>query len=226
MTYEAIIFDCDGVLVNSEKVGSEVELRLLRSYGCEVIEEELRAECFGKTAQENFAYYRKHWADKIPDNFEEEFKQGLEESFHDNLEAVAGVEDTIALLALPKAVASNSYRESLTLMLSKTRLIDYFFGCIFGADMVERGKPAPDLYLAAAEKLGVDPQKCLVIEDSPTGVKAAKAAGMSVLGFTGGGHTFVGHDQVLRMAGAFDIITEFPQILNFVSDLPVKQAQG
>lgn len=226
MTYEAIIFDCDGVLVNSEKVGSEVELRLLKSYGCDVIEEELRAECFGKTAQESFAYYRKHWGDKIPDNFEDEFKSGLEESFHEHLEAVAGVEDTIALLALPKAIASNSYSESLTFILSKTGLIDYFFGCIFGADMVEHGKPAPDVYLAAAQKLGVDPQKCLVIEDSPTGVKAAKAAGMSVLGFTGGGHSFVGHDEVLRMAGAFDIITEFPQILNYVSDFPAKQAQA
>ena len=224
MTYEAIIFDCDGVLITSEKLGNEVSLRLLKSYGCEVTEEELRTECFGRTTQETFAYYRAHWDDKLPENFESELTNALEESFRDGLEAVAGVEDTIALLALPKAVASNSSSESLTFLLSKTGLIDYFFGCIFGADMVEHGKPAPDLYLAAAEKLGVHPKKCLVIEDSPTGVKAAIAAEMSVLGFTGGGHSFVGHSEILRMAGAFDIITEFPQILNFVSDIPALRA--
>ena len=150
----------------------------------------------------------------------------IEQAFRQNLEAVAGVEDTIAQLALPKAVASNSTSDLLTLILSTTGLIDYFFGCIFGADMVKHGKPAPDLYLAAAEKLGVDPKSCLVIEDSPTGVKAAKAAGMSVLGFTGGGASFVGHEDVLRIAGAFDIITEFPHLLSFVSEFPIKQAHA
>ncbi len=226
MNFEAVIFDCDGVLVSSEKLGSEVEMKMLTSYGCDVTEEELRAECFGRTLDEIFAYYRTHWNDKLPSTFEAEFMEALEASYQDRLEAIPGVEDTVAFLSLPKAVASNSPSELLTLALSKTSLIDYFVGCIFSADMVAQGKPAPDVYLAAAAKLGVDPKRCLVVEDSPTGVKAGKAAGMSVLGFTGGGHTFVGHAEVLRMTGAFDVISEFPRLLDYVSDVPYQASNG
>jgi HAD superfamily hydrolase (TIGR01509 family) len=127
------------------------------------------------------------------------------------------VEDILAFLEIPKAVVSNSQTDRLALALSKTGLIDYFVGCMFSVDMVKQGKPAPDLYLMAAGKLGVLPEKCLAIEDSPTGVKAGKAAGMEVVGFTGGGHTFEGHSEALITAGASKVINNFSNFLQILA---------
>lgn len=227
MIFEAVIFDCDGVLVASEKLSSALEMQMLRDLGCDVTREELTSACFGKTQQEAFIYFRERWGDKIPSSFEQDYIQALHHKFAHELDVVPGVENILAFLELPKAVASNSQKDRLTLALSKTGLIDYFVGRMFSVDMVKRGKPSPDLYLAAADKLGVSPEKCLVVEDSPPGVKAGKAAGMSVLGFTGGGYTFPDHPKFLRLAGAFDVIDEFPKLLDILN-LPeaLQQAQG
>ena len=216
MSFEAIIFDCDGVLVASEKLSSHLEIEMLTKLGCDVTTEELRTACLGKTQEETFRYFREKWGHKIPLSFEQEYLQSLKEKFSHELEAVPGVDNTLACLELPIAVASNATNDRLTLALSKTGLIDYFVGHIFSVDMVKHGKPAPDLYLAAAAKLGAEPKKCLVIEDSPTGAKAGKAAGMTVLGFTGGGHTFPDHAPLLLQAGAVNVIAEFPELLDFV----------
>ncbi len=227
MSFDAVIFDCDGVLVASEKLSSALEIKMLTELGCSVTQEELIAACFGKTQQEAFDYFRERWGDKIPLSFEQDYIQALHHKFFHELEVVPGVGDVLPFLKLPKAVASNSQKDRLTLVLSKTGLIDYFVGRIFPVDAVKRGKPAPDLYLAAADRLGVNPEKCLVVEDSPTGVKAGKAAGMSVLGFTGGGCTFPEHSQLLNLAGAFDVIDEFPKLLNFLTPLAtLQQVQG
>ena len=218
MAFKAILFDCDGVLVQSEKIGSTLEIDMLEALGCDVDHQVLHQTLYGRTQQEAFDYFRQQWGSKIPPNFEQEFFQNLDQRFKEQLRPMPGVENVVAFLELPKAVVTNSTQERLTFVLSKTGLIDYFVGKMFTLDQVTQGKPAPDLYLLAAETLGVAAKECLVVEDSIVGVQSAVAAGMTVLGFIGGDHTFDGHDASLRAAGATDVITEFPKLLDYLRD--------
>lgn len=218
MSFQAVIFDCDGVLVESEKLAFDLEVELLTALGCSVEPETFRSACFGKTEEAAFAYFQETWGDLIPPSFPDDYRTALNDLYQRDLVAIPEVSETLSLLDLPKAVASNSPSRRLTLALTKTGLMPHFKDHFFPVDAVEKGKPAPDLYLAAAASLGVKPHLCLAVEDSPTGVAAGRAAGMTVLGFTGGGHTFPEHGDLLRHAGAHAVCSRFSDLLYFLRE--------
>jgi HAD superfamily hydrolase (TIGR01509 family) len=127
-----------------------------------------------------------------------------------HLTEVAGATDAVRALALPKAIASSGSAQGLERKLKQTGLWDYFAPHVYSADHVARAKPAPDLFLHAAAALGVAPVDCLVIEDSVNGVTAARAAGMTVWGFLGGGHAYDGMVARLTAAGAERVLIDWP----------------
>jgi len=132
----------------------------------------------------------------------------------DLLQTVPGAAGVLRDISMPFAVASSSRTEFLESKLKRVGLWDLATPHVYSADLVEQGKPAPDIFLYAAEKLQVVPEKCLVIEDSVNGVQAGVAAGMTVWGFTGGGHCFEGHGERLLEVGAADVMDDFPALLN------------
>lgn len=139
------------------------------------------------------------------------------ETFDRELKAVAGVKEVIEDLSIPICVASSSSPQRIRRSLSLTGLIDYFGDHIFSAAQVEHGKPAPDLFLLAAARMLVHPDRCLVIEDSVPGVIAAKTAAMHVFGFTGGSHCSPTHAEKLLAAGAdatFQSMKNLPDLLS------------
>jgi HAD superfamily hydrolase (TIGR01509 family) len=129
---------------------------------------------------------------------------------------IDGVDTALAQIPLPKACASNSHEPYIRAVLARTGLSAFFGDHVFCADMVAKPKPAPDIYLAASERFGIEPDACLVVEDSVTGATAAHAAGMSVFGFTGGGHTKDAQMDALLAAGAqqvFDDMHRLPALV-------------
>lgn len=208
----AIIFDCDGVLVDSEALGLEASAVYLQSHGLNWSPADLvrlftgyRDDVFAARLTE--AYRAVHGKDPRRDFFE-----GLVDERRkrrDELAAVDGAHDAVASLALPKAVASSSRARFLEAKLKRVALWDLLAPHVYSAEGVAQGKPAPDIFLYAAEKLGVEPAACLVLEDSVNGVRAGVAAGMTVWGFTGGGHCFDGHAALLEEAGAHGVVDGF-----------------
>jgi len=209
----AVIFDCDGVLIDSEVIAVEVETALLAEHGLHYEIPEFVARFMGMSDK---AFYAALSDDSIlrlgralPDDFKARVDAGKRLLNEQKLAAVAGIEFAVARLSLPKAVASSSETHHLDYKLRKTRLWDLFAPHIYSADHVTHAKPAPDLFLHAANALGVAPVDCLVIEDSVNGVKAALAANMRVWGFAGGGHMDDAGRARLAAAGAGRIVDDW-----------------
>jgi HAD superfamily hydrolase (TIGR01509 family) len=139
----------------------------------------------------------------VPEQFSTELSAGVRAAFLSSLCPIEGVGSVLRGLQIPHCVASSSDVDRVSLSLSLTGLASHFDGQLFTSQMVERGKPAPDLFFYAAERMQADPQRTLVIEDSISGVRAAKAAGMTVWGFVGGSH-YQSRDgeAILQQAGA------------------------
>ena len=213
MTIEAIIFDCDGVLVDSEILGLADSTAYLRGHGFDWSEADLvrlftgyRDDVFA--AKLTAAYVERHGAEPPAGFFEGLVQQRRRKK--DKLQTVPGAREALKKLTVPLAVASSSRTEFLEGKLKRVDLWDAVAPHVYSAECVEHGKPAPDIFLYTAEKLGAAPEKCVVVEDSVNGVKAGVTAGMVVWGFTGGGHCFEGHGERLRDAGAVHIATGFP----------------
>jgi HAD superfamily hydrolase (TIGR01509 family) len=194
-----IIFDCDGVLVDSEPLAMAVLLDTIRGAGLE-LDPEIGYELFlgrslasiGRTLVEDFGI-------KLDAVALEEMRQRLYARFRADLRPIPHLPEVVAGLPVPFCVASSSQPERIELALRLTGLWPYFEGKLFSATMVRNGKPAPDLFLLAAERMGYDPANSLVVEDSPAGIRAAQAAGMRVLAYNGGGHARnVQHEARLR----------------------------
>lgn len=221
MQFDAIIFDCDGVLVDSEILGLDASAAYLKSHGFEWSPADLvclftgyRDDVFA--ARLTAAYRERHQADPPRGFFE-----GLvaeRRALRHLLQAVPGCADAVSAIALPKAVASSSRTEFLTSKMQRTGLYELFEPHVYSADLVAHGKPAPDIFLYAAEKISASPARCLAIEDSVNGVRAAQAAGMTVWGFLGGGHCFDGHGERLKEAGAARVIEDFPALVTVFSN--------
>jgi HAD superfamily hydrolase (TIGR01509 family) len=178
-----VVFDCDGVLVDSEGLAWDAWAELLATYGAEPTDDDIEL-LTGRTEDDAYEYFSRRVA--LPDRarFGEELAVAIADRFVRSLEAFGDAEDTLVVLherGTPMAVASSSTRARLMLALTTTGL-DRFFGVSVAGDEVERGKPAPDLFLEAARRLGVPPAECVAVEDSDAGVAAAKAAGMFVVG--------------------------------------------
>jgi HAD superfamily hydrolase (TIGR01509 family) len=201
-TPDLVIFDCDGVLIDSEALSLPVEAAILAEHGFSITVDEIRERYVGHSLASMFADLEKRFDRSLPDGFETMLRQRIEALFEAELAAMDGVAALVDALDCGKCVASSSLPARLRHTLSLVGLYEKFAPHIFSASQVERGKPAPDLFLFAAERMGAAPSRCLVIEDSVAGVHAARAAGMTVLGFCGGGHCGNGHGERLRREGA------------------------
>lgn len=197
-----IIFDCDGVLVDSEPLSMRADVELLARHGVTITAEEAHRRFVGLTFEAMQARLEQEIGRRLPATLRAEKDQLLLELYQHHLREVPGVRAVLEGLAGAPSIASNSPRDRVVVALALTGLQDFFGGRITSYEEVAQGKPAPDIYLRAAEKAGVGPRDCLVIEDSVTGVTAAFRAGCKVIGFTGthpdGGH----HAGALRAAGA------------------------
>lgn len=202
-----IIFDCDGVLVDSEIISNAIDAELMTGAGHTITTAELVQGYIGQPKAQIWAAIAQERGIAWPDGLLAEADRLLLERIETDLLEVVGAGAALGQLTGPMAVASSSAMPKLRRSLTLCGLIDYFDPRIFSASQVARGKPAPDVFLFAADQCGVAPASCIVVEDSVAGVVAARAAGMTVLGFTGGRHTYPGHAEKLRAAGACDTVT-------------------
>ncbi|MEM7570404.1 MAG: HAD family phosphatase [Pseudomonadota bacterium] len=210
--FDAIIFDCDGVLVDSEIAGLDESAAYLERHGLAWTKAELIERFSGLRDDQFFALLTDAYREVHGTNPTEEFFTGLYDQRRLSgmpLEAMLGALDVIKGLKQRLAVASSSRTDRLETKLKTTGLWPLFAPHVYSADLVDHGKPAPDIYLYAAEKLGINPARCLVVEDSVNGVQSGLRAGMTVWGFTGGGHCFDGHGERLLAAGADWVAADF-----------------
>ena len=199
---DLIIFDCDGVLVDSEVLSCRCLSETLAQYGIGLSVDQALDLFLGRSLATVFEHYE-GLGRPIPEQFAAELRTGIRGAFRSSLGPIEGVKSVLEDLRIPFCVASSSDVDRVSFSLSLTGLAAHFDARLYTSQMVERGKPAPDLFLYAAEKMGFDPRRTLVIEDSVSGVKAGKAAGMTVWGFVGGSH-YQSRDgkAILRAAGA------------------------
>lgn len=202
----ALIFDCDGVLVDSEAIVMAVERGLLAEVGLEFETAEYVARFTGLSYDDYFAALdaerRVRTGEGLPRDLYDRIKDASVEAVERELEAVPGIAELVAAVTVPTAVASSSFPWSLDMKLKKTGLYDRFAPHVYSSKLVPNGKPAPDIFLYAADRLGVAPADCAVVEDSVNGIRAAVAAGMAAWGFTGAGHADPGLAERLTAAGA------------------------
>ena len=215
---DLLIFDCDGVLVDSEPIANRVLAERLTAIGYPIAPAECEARFTGLRFRTVFATVEAELGRKLPPGFGEEVRESTLAAFTESLQPIRGVAEAVQALDLPRCVASSSAPDWIRHALAVTGLIGLFDPNLFSAVMVPHGKPHPDLFLLAAERMGARPEHCLVIEDSVPGVTAAKAAGMRVLGFVGGGHArSPTWRQALREAGAallFDDMRRLPGLVD------------
>ncbi|MEW1632972.1 HAD family hydrolase [Streptomyces sp. NPDC093801] len=183
---ELVIFDCDGVLVDSERIAARVQVALGAAWGWPLTEEEVVDRFIGRS----HAAIREQIADRLGQEtaaiWSERFEELHREAVDAGLAPVDGLPEALDALTLPTCVASSGSHDKMRHTLGRTGLYARFAGRIYSATEVARGKPAPDLFLHAARRMGVDPAACVVVEDSGPGVRAARAAGMRSLGYAGG----------------------------------------
>ena len=184
--FDAVLFDCDGVLVDSEPITNRVLADMLGELGARLSLEDTIRTFVGKAVWQEFALIRELTGRPVPDGFYDDYKRRRDDALRDTIEAVPGIGvvfDACAATGLPIAVASGAERAKMQITLGRTGLLPRLDPHIYGADQVARSKPHPDVYLLAAKGLRVDPARCLVIEDTATGTQAGVAAGATVFGY-------------------------------------------
>ena len=209
-SFDLVIFDCDGVLVNSEPLANQVFVELLAEHGHRVNVQEYQREFSGAAIHERLAVTSQKLDWTPPANFYSVFNERLSDLTKRELTPVAGIHDLIRSITVPICVASNGSREEILLRLKIARLTEFFGGAIFSGLEVAHPKPAPDVFLEAARSFNASPARCVVIEDSIPGVTAAVRAGMRVFG-----HAAFTPSESLLAAGAipFESMLELQSIL-------------
>lgn len=216
-----IIFDCDGVLIDSEVLSCHCLSQLLKAHGADLSAEDVMRLFLGQSRTAMLDYFAQR-GKVLPSDFSTTLQARIRESFTSELKAIEGVFDVLDHLETPYCVASSSDVARLRLSLELTGLSPYFTDKWFSSEFVKAGKPAPDLFLHAAATLGVPAGRVLVIEDSLTGILAAKAAGMMVWGFVGGSHhRILPNAPALRAAGADRIVQSMPELGEAIRGLAV-----
>jgi len=195
-----LILDNDGVLVDSEPIANRILAALLSEYGDPITYEEAVARYMGTSLAHVREVVEAKLQRALPADFERRYHDELFSRLRSEPTSVPGVEAALDAIDLPSCVASSGTHERIELTLKTVGLYDRFAGRILSAQDVQRGKPFPDLFLHAAEQMGADPADAIVVEDSPYGVEAAKAAGMTVVGYAG-------LTPASRLAGADRVIT-------------------
>ncbi|WP_369720304.1 HAD family hydrolase [Bradyrhizobium sp. LLZ17] len=216
MPIDLIIFDCDGVLVDSEVISCRAHADVLTKHGYPITSEQVFDRFLGRSMRQATREVEAELGRSLPDDFHAQVYAEIFRSFAASLQATPHVSQTLAQIAVPTCVASSGPPEKISASLNRVGLYGRFAPNIFSAVQVSNGKPAPDLFLFAAQKMGVPPERCVVIEDSLAGIAGARAAGMIVFGFHGGSHCRDGYAETLREAGAdliFDDMRELPELI-------------
>lgn len=211
MNFSAILFDCDGVLVDSEIIYIDVEREHLSRLGLTYSLQDYQQRFVGLTSTDFYKTIGDDYAalgnGPLPADFADGLDRATRERMDRDLVAVAGIKSLLEVYRGPKAVASSTRLNRLIEKLKQTGLHAYFDPHIYSGEQVRNGKPAPDLFLFAADKLQATADECLVIEDSVNGVRAGCAAGMTVWGFTGGSHSDDALKVRLLEAGASEVFS-------------------
>jgi HAD superfamily hydrolase (TIGR01509 family) len=211
MKFEAILFDCDGVLVDSEPLTNGVLRDMLQERGWHLTVAECMRLFLGKAVKDEAALIEQHTGEPVTEDWLAAFRDRRNAALSLHLTAIPNIHDAVhrihALHGGRIACASGADRFKVELMLRKLGLIGYFEQRIFSGHEMPRSKPFPDVYLAAAAALGVDPVRCAVVEDTVTGVLAGVAAGATVFAYSPGSSTHV-DALALRQAGAHQIFSD------------------
>ena len=220
--FELVIFDCDGILVDSERLAVRVEAQVLQELGWPLTEDEVVDRFVGRSASYMQAEVERELGRSI--DWDATFAPRHRATYEADLEAVEGVTgvvDGLRSRGVAICVASSSTHESIEFKLRRTGLWDAFEGAVFSVEDVAHGKPAPDVFLHAANKLGAPPEACAVVEDSESGVAAGVAAGMAVFAFAGG----VTRAERLTRPGA-TVFHEMPELHSLLERTDPVDADG
>jgi HAD superfamily hydrolase (TIGR01509 family) len=216
--FDLTIFDCDGVLVDSEVISCRAHADTLTRHGYPITSDQVFDRFLGRSMRKATLEIEAELGRRLPDDFHTQVYAEIFRLFAASLEATPHIEEALAAIALPVCVASSGPPEKISTSLNHVGLYGRFAPHIFSfsAVQVPNGKPAPDLFLFAAERMRTSPERCLVIEDSVAGVTGARAAGMTVLGYHGGSHCRPNTADMLRAAGAattFDDMRQLPGLI-------------
>jgi HAD superfamily hydrolase (TIGR01509 family) len=214
-----VIFDCDGVLIDSEILADRVVLEYCAEQFPALDFSAWQGRMTGTRTLDILSMMETEYTIRFADNADDIILQRLDERLTYEVQPISGVADALALITYKKAVVSNSYSQHVKRLLGQTDLLKQFDDSIFGADLVARPKPYPDLYLLAAKTMLVGPADCIVIEDSVPGVTAATAAGMKVIGFTGGSHSRPRYTDKLLETGASIVIESMAYLPSTIDKL-------
>lgn len=208
--YKCIIFDCDGVLIDSESIAIGVLVDMANDLGAKMDFKESLINLKGKSLNSCMSLISERIGEKLPLNFEADYRINTFEAFRQKIKPIEGIKEVIETLELPFCVASSGPANKIRLNLEITGLLPYFEGKIFSCYDIQKWKPEPDIFLWAAKTMGFDPKDCLVIEDSVSGVKGAKAGGFDVFGYTE-------HDYQNELKGhATKTFNRMPKLLEMI----------
>lgn len=214
---ELIIFDCDGVLVDSEPLSFRVLSETITAAGASIPLEDCYRLFLGKSIHSMREILGRDYGTQLSDADLAEMQARLFEVYRQELCPIPGIANLLEKLQQPFCVASSGLPERIRLALELTGLLPAFEPHVFSATMVERGKPAPDLFLHAAAEMDTPPARCLVIEDSTAGIEAAQSAGMTVIGFTGGSHAQMsGYREKLEALQPDAVISDLAELAAFL----------
>lgn len=217
MSFKAIIFDCDGVIMDSEVLACQVSVDALNKYDYPITLDDYLNRYMGKGFRHAIAEVKAETGLDIGAQITPEEKDEIRKKvFEERLEAIPYVAEVLEKLHLPFCIASGSAMDKLEHTLDIVKLKHHFKDRYFSTELVEKGKPAPDIFLYAAKKLGINPKDCLVIEDSRLGAMAGVDAGMTVYGFTGGSHMTPERIQMLKDAGAEKLFDDMRDLLKWI----------
>lgn len=214
-----VIFDCNGVLVDSEPLATAIVSQEFIRAGFGLTPDVVARYFTGRRQSDMFAEVEAAARRKLPRDFAKTVADATLRRIRSELRATHHAAHALSWLRGPKCVASSASMERIQVSLESTNLLRFFEGHLFSASEVRNGKPAPDLFLHVADRMGIHPGACLVVEDSPAGVSAAVAAGMTVIGFVGGSHAGTQLGAHLRKAGARVVISDLRALKGTVVDL-------
>jgi HAD superfamily hydrolase (TIGR01509 family) len=205
--FDLVIFDCDGVVVDSERVVHAVFGEFVRSYGVALTEAEMHERFLGRRLAECAAIVEELAGRPVPAGELERYCAERDRILLEQVQPVEGIRDVLEQLTIPYCIASSGDHAKMRITLGATKLMPFFDGRLFSATEVPHGKPAPDVFLYAATRMGAEPHRTVVVEDSVNGVLAGCAAGMTVLGFAG-----LTPAEKLKRAGASRVFAEMREL--------------
>ena len=216
---ELVIFDCDGVLIDSEVVSARVMVEMLEPEGVKIDQSYVYKHFLGRQFPRVKQTVFEEFSVDLPDSFESDYRQQLLSAFGQELQATSGVKEVLSNLNVLNCVATSSSPKRTQKALELVGLADHFGENIFTASEVKCGKPAPDLFQRASKKMQIDPKNCLVIEDSIMGVKAAISAGMRVWRYSGASHLGFDKSKLLDQFSQVPVFNDWQKFYQMAPNL-------